>query len=93
MSLLQVLGKDYYKDFQAKDDDTNWYQIGNMTLVVSNLVLYLGGFILQILAQFAGTAVELNVMWWQLGILGLGSAITWFAGLMYSIAYDREWDY
>ncbi len=28
-----------------------------------------------------------------LGIIGLGSAITWFAALMYSIAYDREWDY
>ncbi len=93
VSLLGSLGDDYYKDFAAKDDDTNWYQIGNMTLNVTNLVLYLVGFILQILAQFAGTAVELNVMWWQLGIIGFGSFITWVAAVMYWIAYDREWDY
>ncbi len=93
VTLLGALGDDYYKDFSAKDGDTNWYQIGNMTLIVTNLTLYLVGFILQILAQFGDIAVELNVMWWQLGVIGFGSLITWVVGIFYSIGYDREWDY
>lgn len=93
MALLTALGDNYYKDFAAKDDDTNWYQIGNMTLIVTNLTLYSVGFILQILAQFTGTAVELNVMWWNLGVIGFGSFIAWVVGILYTIAFDREWDY
>ncbi len=92
MALLSALGDDFYKDYVAKDGDTNWYQIGNMTLIVTNLTLYLVGFILQLLAQFGNTAVELNVMWWQLGIIGFGSFITWVVGILYFIAYDREYD-